>query len=52
MVGRMARPANGKEAGGYDWKIGNLRSVAVAPDGSRMAAGSDTGKVVVWDAED
>ncbi len=37
------------ETEGYEWKVGKLRSVAVAPDGLRMAAGSGTGKVVIWD---
>ena len=33
----------------YDWKVGKLRCIAVAPDGLTAAVGSDTGKVVVWD---
>ncbi len=33
----------------YAWKVGKLRCLAVAPDGLTAAAGSDTGKVVVWD---
>jgi WD40 repeat protein len=37
------------EVGGFEWKIGRLRTVAVSPDGLRMAAGADSGKVVVWD---
>ncbi len=39
------------ETTGYEWKVGKLRSVAVAPDGLRMAAGSGTGKVVIWDVD-
>jgi hypothetical protein len=37
--------------GGFEWQVGQLRSVAVAPDGMRMAAGSATGKVVMWDVD-
>jgi WD40 repeat protein len=50
-VARMWDAAKWKEASKVALKIGNLRSVAVAPDGSRIAAGSDTGKVAVWDAD-
>jgi WD40 repeat protein len=39
------------EVGGFEWKIGNLGAVAVAPDGCRMAAGGSTGKVVIRDAD-
>jgi WD40 repeat protein len=34
----------------YNWMLGPLRSVAYSPDGSLGAAGSDDGRVVVWDA--
>jgi len=40
-----------QEIRAYAWKVGRLRSVAVAPDGLTAAAGSDSGKVVVWDLE-
>jgi WD40 repeat protein len=32
-----------------EWNIGNLYAVGVSPDGSRVAVGSHTGKVLVWD---
>jgi WD40 repeat protein len=35
----------------FAWEAGRLRSVAFSPDGMLAAAGSDTGKVVVWDVD-
>jgi WD40 repeat protein len=35
----------------YGWEIGRLRAVAFAPDGLTCAAGSDTGKVVLFDVD-
>ena len=34
-----------------DWKAGRLASVAFAPDGSLAAAGTEDGKIVVWDVD-
>jgi hypothetical protein len=35
----------------YTWDVGRMRSVAFSPDGLLAVAGSDTGKVVVWDVD-
>jgi WD40 repeat protein len=35
----------------YTWDVGRMRSIAFSPDGLLAAAGSDTGKVVVWDVD-
>jgi WD40 repeat protein len=40
-----------REVGAFDWKLGPLISLAVAPDSKRAAAGSGRGKIVVWDVE-
>jgi WD40 repeat protein len=35
----------------FTWRIGRLLTLALAADGLRAAAGSDAGKVVVWDLD-
>jgi WD40 repeat protein len=36
----------------FQWKLGPLRSVAFSPDGCLGAAGSDDGRIVVWDVDE
>jgi WD40 repeat protein len=43
--------ASGRVTQTYTWDIGRMRSVAFSPDGLLAAAGSDAGKVVVWDVD-
>jgi WD40 repeat protein len=43
--------AAGREQRVLNFGIGKLNALAVAPDGSRFAAGSVTGQVVIWDGE-
>ena len=40
-----------QEAKTFAWKAGPITCLAVSPDGLTAAAGSSTGKVVVWDVE-
>src|SRR5262245_49770013 len=46
---RLWDVVSGKARTGYDWKIGRLLCLAIAPDGTRAAAGSESGRVVIWD---
>jgi WD40 repeat protein len=43
--------ATWKLARTFTWDIGKMRSVCFSPDGTLAAAGSDKGKVVVWDVD-
>jgi WD40 repeat protein len=48
---RLWDVATGKERTCFQWPIGRVYSLAYAPDGFRLAAGGDTGAVVVWDVD-
>jgi WD40 repeat protein len=39
------------EVAAYDWEIGPMISLAIAPDGMRAAGGSGKGKIVVFDVD-
>lgn len=41
----------GQPTKAFTWAIGRTRSIAFSPDGLLAAAGSDAGKVVVWDVD-
>jgi WD40 repeat protein len=48
---RVWDTSNWTVANTFDWQVGPITCLAVSPDGSLAAAGSATGKVVVWDVE-
>jgi hypothetical protein len=41
----------GKPVSKFQWKLGDLRCVAFSADGTLAAAGSASGKIVVWDVD-
>jgi hypothetical protein len=36
----------------YNWKVGGLTALAVAPDGLTAAVAGSEKKIVVWDLDD
>ena len=45
-------PATLRPTQTYRWKLGPLGCVAYSPDGTLGAAGSDDGRIVVWDVDE
>lgn len=35
----------------FTWQLGNLKAIAVSPDGTLAAAGGDRGDIVIWDVD-
>ncbi len=48
---RLYAVDTGHEVQAFTWDIGRMRSIAFSPDGTLAAAGSDKGKVIVWDVD-
>jgi WD40 repeat protein len=42
----------GKTVSRFQWKLGTMRAVAFSSDGTLAAAGSEGGKIVVWDVDE
>lgn len=49
---RLWDAATGRERMAYDWGVGKLHCLAIAPDGMTAAAGAENGAVVMWDLEE
>ena len=48
---RIWKTGTWQEHATVTWQIGALLNITFAPDGLRAAAGSDLGKVIIWDVE-
>jgi WD40 repeat protein len=48
---RQFDTVTGKAGSELQWDIGELRGIAFSPDGTLAAAGSASGKIVVWDVD-
>ena len=43
--------AHGRELAAFDWKIGRVHCLAIAPDGMTAAAAGELPSIVVWDLD-
>jgi WD40 repeat protein len=50
-TGKFYDTATCARAGGFDWEVGRLRSVAFSAGGTLAAAGTDKGRIVLWDVD-
>lgn len=48
---RVWDATTGAEVRSFDWGVGKVQAAAVSPDGTLCAAGSDDGRIVVWDVD-
>jgi WD40 repeat protein len=48
---RLWDTRTGVEKVRFDWNLGRIQAVAIAPDGMTAAAGSDNGNIIIWDVD-
>lgn len=48
---RVWDAATGQQVKSFDWGVGKLYAAAVAPDGLTCAAGTEDGRILLWDVD-
>lgn len=46
---RLWEVSSGRELAAWDWKVGRIHTVAIAPDGLTAACGGEKNALVIWD---